>query len=101
MPVTTLSENPHVSGEVYELGRAFTVPDERGKGYYSRVRKSAIAHACLNHPGVTLITSTDKEQVQSMNRKDKWTEISMADFLQIYGDEPQDRPGWTGFYKKL
>lgn len=100
-PVITLGENPHVSGEVYELGRAFTVPEERGKGHYSRVRASAIAHAHLNYPGGTLITATDKEQVKSMNRKGKWTEISMADFLQIYGDEPQNWPGWSGFYKKL
>jgi predicted GNAT family N-acyltransferase len=100
-PLRTVGENSHVSGEVFELGRAFTVPEERGNGHYSRVRVAAIAHAKNQHPEASLITATDVEHVKNMNRRDDWQEISMSDFLRIYDDEPADWPGWCGFYKKL
>lgn len=97
-PLRNVGENPHLSGSVVELGRAFTKPEFRGRGFYREVRNKAIALAKEKYPEAALITTTHNERVKAMNRHDGWTEISYADFLQIYNDVPEDREGWTAFY---
>jgi predicted GNAT family N-acyltransferase len=97
-PLKTVGANPHVSGQVFELGRAFTKVEYRGQGYYRKVRDRAIEHARQKYPEATLITATDKDQIKEMNRRDGWTEISFSDFLRIYDDPPEEQEGWTAFY---
>ncbi|PKL36739.1 hypothetical protein CVV38_02450 [Candidatus Peregrinibacteria bacterium HGW-Peregrinibacteria-1] len=94
------------SGELYEIGKALTVPEERGKGIYRRVRQQAIDHLRTKYGDVAILTGTKNEGVKKLNREDGWREIGFDNYLKLHGAPPDyiakqraenAKEGWTAF----
>lgn len=101
-----VTPNKFVNGDIYEIGKALVIPEERGKGVYRKLRKQAIAHLREKYGDVPILAGTKTESVKKLNREDGWTEIGFENYLRIYGDtdnyidsrkEDIQRKGWTAF----
>jgi len=101
-----VAPNQFVNGDIYEIGKALVVPEERRKGIYRELRKQAIVHLREKHGDVPILAGTKTEGVKKLNREDGWVEIGFDNYLRIYGatddhidSRKQDiqRKGWTAF----
>lgn len=98
--------NRFVDGDIYEIGKALVVPEERGRGVYRELRKQAITRLRAKYGDVPILAGTKTGGVKKLNREDGWTEIGFENYLRIHGapddyidsqKEDIEREGWTAF----
>lgn len=101
-----VAPNKFVDGDIYEIGKALVVPEERGRGVYRELRKQAITHLREKYGDVPILAGTKTEGVKKLNREDGWTEIGFENYLRIYGapdnyidsrKEDIQHKDWTAF----
>jgi|CXWL01.1.fsa_nt_gi predicted GNAT family N-acyltransferase len=78
------------SGPVLELGRAYTMPELRGKGMYRKLRAEALQGALEKYGKLPIITATSSDLVKKMSLSEGGQQISFAEYLRIKG-VPVDR----------
>ncbi|MBI4235129.1 GNAT family N-acetyltransferase [Candidatus Peregrinibacteria bacterium] len=80
-----VGSNQFIDGDVYEIGKALIVPEERGNGIYRALRKQAIANLRKKYGDVSILAGTKIEAIKKLNREDGWTEIGFDNYLRIHG----------------
>lgn len=101
-----VAPNNFVNGDIYEIGKALVIPEERRKGVYRELRKQAITHVREKYGDVPILAGTKTEAIKKLNHNDGWTEIGFDNYLRIYGapddyitsqKEDIQQKGWTAF----
>lgn len=106
MKLDRVGANKFVNGDVYEIGKGLIIPEERGKGVYSKIRQQVVAHLRAKYGDVPILAGTKTEATKKVNRKDRWQEIGFEEYMRIHG-APDDyiesqrdwikEKGWTAF----
>lgn len=95
-----------VDGEIFEIGKAMIIPEERGKGIYGKIREQALAHVRAKYGDMPILAGTKTEATKKLNRKAGWAEIGFAEYLRIHGAPEEhieshktewEKEGWTAF----
>lgn len=101
-----VAPNDFAEGNVFEIGKALIIPEERRKGIYRKIREQMIAHVRKKYGDVPILAGTKSESIKKLNRADGWIEIGFEEYMRIYGN-PYDyiesakddikQDGWTAF----
>jgi len=82
-------ENPKpnelVNGDIFEIGKAFVVPEERMKGIGTKIWQQAIAMLKSKYGNKPILAGTDQDPIKKICQKDGWREISFGEYLKIRG----------------
>lgn len=95
-----------IEGRVFEIGKALTIPEARGKGIYKIVSEQAIADLREKYGDVSILAGTKNDIIKKIYRRDGWREIGFGGYLRIHGypdeyiesrKDKDNKDGWTAF----
>jgi predicted GNAT family N-acyltransferase len=107
-PIENVGPNSPVRGQLFELGKAYVDPTERGAGVYSEMREQLVQHIVDQYPDAYIITGTKHDKVKVKNREDGWEEIGYDNYLRVLAQPEDDiqmdhdyhiKEGWTAFLR--